>query len=93
MRTTLNLLVAALLLALSLAAGGVVGCSSADTTRDPEQADASADNPAEDLDVGDAGLGARSPGQPSPWERFSVPIKSVTERGTEIPRDPRARQH
>jgi hypothetical protein len=47
--------------------------------------------------VGDAGLGARSPGQPSPWERFSVPIKAVgemgTETSTEIPRDPGARQH
>ena len=54
----------------SLASFGGAGCGPADTTGDPEEADGGKANPAAATEIGDPGLGDKSPGQPSPWDRL-----------------------
>ena len=60
---------------VACAAFASVACGSDETSREPEQTDANADNPAAVLGLGDKGLGDKSPGQPSPWDHLEAPVK------------------
>ena len=68
---------ALLALGVSLALASV-GCGPADATREPEEADGGPNNPASDIDIGDPGLGDKSPGQPSPWDHIAQPVKTTS---------------